>query len=111
MSLFQKITATWWKKVRAEDLAEQIAGLHWRKVWERLSDQVWKMSRHERRGYIRARGALLVQQAVERVIQQRGLRHSSLTKLYALTMDQVVIHIVGHMAESLPQSKARRHAA
>ena len=111
MLLFQRITAAWWKKVRSEDVAEQIAGLHWVKVWERLSDQVWQMSRHERRGYIRARGALLVQQAVERVIQQRGLRQGSLTKLYALTMDQVVIHIVEHMANSLPQSKSRRRAA
>ncbi len=111
MSLFQRITASWRGKVRSEDLAQQIALSHWVKVWERLSDQVWHMSLHERRGYIRARGALLVQQAVEQVIRQRQLRHDSLAKLYSLTMDEVVAHVVEHMAARLPHARSIRRAA
>ena len=111
MSLFQMISGSWRGKVRSEDLARQIARSHWVKVWERLGDQVWQMSRHERRGYVRARGALLVQQAVEQMIRQRQLRNDSLAKLYSLTMEQVVAHVVDHMASCLPQARLPRRAA
>ena len=111
MSLFQMVTAPWRSKVRMEDLAQQIARSHWVKVWERLGDQVWQMSRHERRGYIRARGALLIQQAAEQVTRQRHMNSGSLAKLYALTMDQVVNHVVEHMANCLPHAKRIRRAA
>jgi len=105
------VMAPWGKKIRHEELAQQIAQSHWVKVWERLSDQVWQMSRHERKGYIRARGALVIQQAAEQAIRQRRLRQDSLAKLYALTMDQVVGHIIEHMANCLPQAKSLRRAA
>jgi hypothetical protein len=111
MSLFQMITAPWRSKIRYEDLAAQIARSQWVKVWERLSDQVWHMSRNERRGYIRARGALQIQQAVEQVIRQRQLGRDALAKLYTLTMDEVVHHVVEHMANCLPQAKTLRRAA
>ena len=111
MSLFQMVTAPWRPKIRVEDLAQPIARSQWVKVWERLSDQVWQMTRNERRGYIRARGALLIQQAVEQAIRHRKLPKNSLTKLYALTMDQVVNHVVDHMANCLPHAKTLRRAA
>lgn len=111
MSLIQLVMAPWEKKIRLEDLAQQIAQSHWVKVWERLSGQVWQMSRHERKGYIRARGALLIQQAAEHAIRQRRLGHNTLAKLYALAMDQVVGHVTEHMANCLPQAKALRRAA
>jgi hypothetical protein len=111
MSLFHRITGAWRGKIRAEDLARQIARNYWVQVWERLSDQVWQMSRHERRGYIRARGALTIQQAVEQTIRLRQLRHVSMTKLYALTMDQVVLHVADHMAACMPQVKRVHRAA
>jgi hypothetical protein len=111
MSLFRWLAPSWRSRTRLEDLAKQIARSHWVKVWERLSDDVWQMSRHERRGYIRARGALLIQQAVQQVIRQRQLGSGALAKLYALTMDQVVSHVTEHMAHCLPQAKTRRRAA
>lgn len=111
MSLFQLLAWSWRGKNQSQDLAQQIARTQWVKVWERLSDQVWQMSRHERRGYIRARGALLVQEAVEHAIRQRPARHESLAKLYSLTMDQVVQHVVEHMGACLPQTKSLRRAA
>jgi hypothetical protein len=111
MSLFQWMTAPWRTKVRYEDLAQQIASSQWVKVWGRLSDDIWQMSRHERRGYIRARGALLLRQNVEQVIRQRGLRPDTMARLYSLAMDEVVVHIVEHMANCLPQAKTLRRAA
>jgi hypothetical protein len=111
MSLFQMVMAPWGKKIRLEDLAQQIAQSHWVKVWERLNDQVWQMSRNERKGYIRARGALVIQQAAEQTIRQRRLGQNTLAKLYTLAMDQVVGHVSEHMANCLPQAKTLRRAA
>jgi hypothetical protein len=111
MSLFHMITAPWRRKTRFEDLALQIAHSHWVKVWDRLSDQVWQMSRHERRGYIRARGALLIQEAVEKTLRQLQLPHVSMVKLYAHTMDQVVSLVVDHMADCLPNARSHRRVA
>jgi hypothetical protein len=111
MSLFQLVMSPWRKKIRLEELAQQLAQSHWIKVWEKLSDDVWHMSRNERKGYIRARGALLVQQAAEHTIRQRRLGQNNLAKLYALTMDQVVGHVTEHMANCLPQAKTLRRAA
>ena len=110
MALFQMLNS-WRAKITSEELAQQIAQSHWAQVWDRLSDQVWQMSRHERRGYIRARGALLIQKAVEQSVQRRPIRFGSLTKVYALTMDHVVKHVAEHMARSTPHSRVLRRAA
>ena len=111
MSIYQLVAQSWRGKVRTEEIASQLASSQWSRVWERLNDQVWSMSRHERRGYIRARGALVVQEAVEHAVRQRHLQPEVATSLYVLTMDRVVSQVVEHMSARLPQARRARLVA
>lgn len=116
MSLFQFWSSWRGRQQRVEELAQQLAAAHWQRVWERLSDSLWQMSRHERRGYIQARGALVIQAAVEQAGRQRSADNLPTTKLYSQVMElvirQVAEHISGCQTESArTQFAGRRRAA
>lgn len=111
MAWYHVIAGSWRGSTKMEQIAVQLAGAQWNRVWERLTDQVWGMSRHERRGYIRARGALVVQEAVEQAVRQQQMQADASAGLYARTMDHVVSRVVDHMSARLPQAQRARRAA
>ena len=111
MAWYQVVAGSWRGNAKMEEIAIQLAGAQWNRVWDRLTEQVWSMSRHERRGYIRARGALLVQEAVEQAVRQRQMQPDSVAGLYVRAMEHVVSRVVEHMSTRQFQMQRVRRAA
>jgi len=71
------------------EVAEQLAERCFERVWQRVRGHLATLSAAEARGYIRARGILVLRPAVGEAVEQRSFSQAEGAALYALTVQAV----------------------
>jgi hypothetical protein len=109
MTLVQWMVDRWRGNERMEELAEQIAARCAPNVHRALSDQVFRMSFHESRGYVRTYASAVVQRATKDAGARFGIAEGALPELYALVLE-TTIRTVHHQLSSPVRLRIRKAA-
>jgi len=62
----------WLTKDTVAELAERVAGRSRQSVWQRIQHRINTLPAAEARGYIRARSAAVIEDEIDRLIEQEG---------------------------------------
>lgn len=95
MSLLQLATRRWRKAARWEELVEELAQVCVGEVQGRLSEQVYHMSRHESRGYVRARAGAVITRVVDSAVRDGRIPATSVPLLRGRVLEATT-HLVQH---------------
>jgi hypothetical protein len=109
---FRSLLARLFTSQRPELLADKVAFRSRHAVWERVSRRIHSLSGAEARGYIRARGAAILEPETDKLIREEGGKAASLRDKILHGATETVIRVVMEQAQSSrPAAAARRRAA
>ena len=110
MGLFQVIKQRWTSRTRLPQIADEIAERCIDAVWHRVRQQVRKLSPAQARGYIRARGAAVVQLHLASASNRYDVVEHLRPHLQALTVEAVIQRVQRRARENSGQHQLRRVA-
>ena len=110
MGLFQVIKQRWTSQTKLPQIADEIAERCIDSVWQRVQHQVRKLAPAEARGYIRARGASVVQRHLVSASTRHEVVEHLRPHLHALTVEAVIQRVQRRIRESGGQRQFRRAA-
>lgn len=110
MGLFQAIARLIRPEIELSALADEIADCTFEAAWQRVNGQILALAPAEARGYIRARGAILLQGKTVKVAEQYGVLSIHRSQLYALATEALIQRVQVHARMLLTQQTARRAA-
>jgi len=110
MGLFQAIVRRLNPEIALSELADQIADLAFDGVWKRVRTQLPTLPAPEMRGYVRARGALVLRPHFHQAVERHAVVSGRRAQLYALATEALIRRVQQH-ALTIAADKTQRRAA
>ena len=110
MGLFQAIVRFVRPEIELSTLADEIADRCFEACWQRVSGQILALAPAEARGYIRARGAMVLHRKIDLAADQHGILSAHRGQLYALATEAIIQRVQVHARMLISQQTHRRAA-
>jgi hypothetical protein len=105
------LLAEWLAKDTVTKLAERVAGRSRQLVWQRIQHRIHSLPAAEARGYIRARSAAVIEDEIDRLIEQEGPKAAgNRDRISALASEMLMQSILTTTHASRDSRRANRAA-
>lgn len=110
MGLSQLVTR-WMGKDPVSDLAERVAGRSRQQTWQRIQHRINSLGAAEARGYIRSRATAIIDDQVDRLIAEEGVKAAgNRDRITALATEMLIQSILATTHASRQSRRIQRAA-